>query len=76
MRSSSAGVSSSQLWEGNPLGRRFRYATKQDEAAPGAIEPGGWYEVVGVVSNFPDGSAVSMDEDASVYHPVAPGRVP
>lgn len=65
----------SALGAGNPLGRRFRFATNQGESAPGGIEPGDWYEVVGVVGNFPDGAAISAEHDASVYFPVAPVRL-
>lgn len=51
------------------LGRRFRYAVKADE------EPGPWFEIVGVVADFP---AQPMEPDrtqARVYHPAPPGSV-
>ena len=50
----------------NVLGRRVRYVTRQDTHASQAA--GDWYEIVGVVEDFP-----SDYDQASVYHPLLPG---
>lgn len=59
------------LGGGNPLGRRIRHLAGEQGTEPA----GPWYEVVGVVADFP----VSVDPDfpnAKVYHnPILPGRV-
>ena len=52
----------------NVLGRRVRYVTRQDAHAP--PEPERWYEIVGVVEDFP-----SDYDQATVYHPLQPGPV-
>jgi putative ABC transport system permease protein len=50
----------------NLLGRRVRYVTGQDaDVSPG---PERWYEIVGVVEDFP-----SDYDQATVYHPLLPG---
>jgi len=49
-----------------PLGARFRYAR------PDGVRE--WYEIVGVVRDFPDfPEALSLDTRANVYHAAAPG---
>ena len=50
----------------NVLGRRVRYVTRKDANA--APEPERWYEIVGVVEDFP-----SDYDQATVYHPLLPG---
>jgi predicted permease len=52
----------------NVLGRRVRYVTRQD--AHVSPEPERWYEIVGVVEDFP-----SDYDRATVYHPLLPGPV-
>jgi putative ABC transport system permease protein len=47
----------------NPLGRRVRYTTSPDAGASSA-EP--WYEIVGVVEDFP----ANNHHRATVYHPL------
>jgi putative ABC transport system permease protein len=52
---------------GDALGRRFRYpgpANGSDAATEGS---GDWYEIVGVVSDFP-GTAMGAKDAAAVYH--------
>jgi hypothetical protein len=58
----------------NALGRRIRYVGRSREANPADITLGRWYEIVGVVSNFPPdiGDADTM---ARIYHPAAPGDI-
>lgn len=48
--------------DGNPLGRRVRYAASDD--ADGSTEPITWYEIVGVVGDLPD----NLDH-GTLYHP-------
>ena len=50
----------------NALGRRVRYTTPQD---PG-VSPEPWYEIVGVVEDFP-----ANNHRATVYHPLLPAPV-
>ena len=62
------------LGGGEPLGRRFRYARASDGAEPGGVKRGDWYEIVGVVSDFP-APEKSGRGDATLYHPAVPGRL-
>ena len=50
---------------GDPLGRRIRYVNEG--------ESGSWFEIVGVVADFPAPRAVPGRTQARLYHPVAPG---
>jgi predicted permease len=50
----------------NALGRRVRYTTPQDPA----VSPEPWYEIVGVVEDFP-----ANNHRATVYHPLLPAPV-
>ena len=50
----------------NALGRRVRYTAPQD---PG-VSPEAWYEIVGVVEDFP-----ANNHRATVYHPLLPAPV-
>ncbi len=62
------------LDDGNALGRRLRYVGIGGDARPWAVELGRWYEIVGIVSDFPN----TMDPgltDAKLYHAMAPGQV-
>lgn len=62
------------LGGGDPLGRRFRYTRTYGSAGPGGLEQGEWYEIVGVVGDFP--ADVSVGEVPSkLYHPAAPGEM-
>ncbi|HEU0078459.1 MAG TPA: FtsX-like permease family protein, partial [Longimicrobiaceae bacterium] len=63
------------LGGGSGLGRRFRYTRTEDDREPGGVEAGGWYEVVGVVSDFPPKTTAAGRGVATVYHPAAPGRL-
>jgi hypothetical protein len=55
------------LGDGNPLGRRVRYRLTEDRGA--VPEARIWYEIVGVVDDFP-----SNNEESTMYHPLAPGQ--
>ena len=50
----------------NVLGRRVRYTTPQDAG----VSPEPWYEIVGVVEDFP-----ANNHRATVYHPLLPAPV-
>jgi putative ABC transport system permease protein len=50
------------------LGRRVRYVTRQ--GAQVSPEPERWYEIVGVVEDFPPDY-----DQATIYHPLLPGPV-
>ncbi|HEV2735832.1 MAG TPA: FtsX-like permease family protein, partial [Longimicrobiaceae bacterium] len=63
------------LGGGSGLGRRFRYTRTEDGREPGGVAAGGWYEVVGVVNDFPPKTTVNGRGVGTVYHPVAPGRL-
>lgn len=53
-----------RVFGGNALGQRIRY-----NAAPE------WYEIIGVVADFPAGVSPNMrDSDLKVYHAAAPGQ--
>jgi hypothetical protein len=54
------------------LGTRFRYAAAGDGGAPASD----WYEIVGVVEDFPGLPRVpGAGGQSTVYHPIAPGTV-
>ncbi|MDX1979766.1 MAG: ABC transporter permease, partial [Bryobacteraceae bacterium] len=56
-----------RVFGGDALGRRIRYARKLEERER-------WYEIVGVVSDFPTGLSPSMrDSEFKVYHAARSG---
>jgi predicted permease len=56
-----------RIFGGQALGRRIRYT---------GAEPGPWYEIAGIVSDFPTGVSTGMRDDPyRVYHPAAPGQI-
>lgn len=56
------------------LGRQFRYATPLPPA--GADAPSKWYEVIGVIDDFPAFRLEpGIEAQATVYHPAAPGDI-
>jgi cell division protein FtsX len=67
-----------QVFGGNALGRRIRYVAGDTRGGAGLRngEPGHWYEIVGIVSEFPTGASPEMDGSRlKVYHAAAAGRV-
>ena len=67
-----------QVFAGNALGRRIRYVVGDIRrgAAPLNAESGRWYEIVGIVPDFPAGASPEMDGSRlKVYHAVAAGQV-
>jgi ABC-type antimicrobial peptide transport system permease subunit len=65
-----------RIFGGDALGRRIRYAGKGAGAAPQNGESADWYEIVGVVRDFPAGVSPGMnDSPLKLYHAVAAGQV-
>jgi hypothetical protein len=68
---------------GDALGRRIRYAQKSRRSASGqSIEQegtastGGWYEIVGIVADFPPGVSQGMrDSPRRIYHAAPPEQL-
>ncbi len=61
-----------QIFAGNALGRRIRYVVRN--ASNG--QSGGWYEIVGIVKDFPTGVSPGMNSaQLRVYHPATAGQV-
>ena len=61
----------------NPIGRRLRYA-HYEEWDTDRLEPGPWYDIVGVVPDMGTLVGASTDGDpkvAGIYHPAEPGAV-
>jgi len=59
----------------NALGRRVRYAGISGDARDDRVEFGRWYEVVGVVSDFPANPTESGLVSAKLYHAATAGDV-
>ena len=59
----------------NPLGRRVRYVGRSREAPAAAVALNRWYEIVGVVENFPALRTLDSNPVSRIYHAAAPGDV-
>lgn len=57
---------------GNPLGRRIKYVGRSREAEFDTMPLERWFEIVGVVPDFPDNELLP---DLDVYHPASFGDV-
>jgi predicted permease len=67
---------SQQIFGGNALGRRIRFVDVSGGTAQANAEPESWYEIVGIVSNFPKGVSPGMrDSELKVYHAITAGQV-
>jgi putative ABC transport system permease protein len=65
-----------RIFGGDALGRRIRYVGRSRGAAPQNVESGRWYEIVGIVSDFPTGVSPGMrDSKLKLYHAVTAGQV-
>jgi putative ABC transport system permease protein len=65
-----------QIFGGDALGRRIRYADGNRGDATQNVESGRTYEIVGIVRDFPAGVSPGMnDSQLRLYHPVAAGHV-
>ena len=66
-----------RIFGGNALGRRIRYVGRSGDARPEDVEFARWYEIVGIVSDFPANPCYSrLREDQG--HPLIsdPGDLP
>jgi predicted permease len=59
----------------NPLGRRIKYVGRSREAPSGSVVLERWYEVVGVVPDFPVPGSFDDESEGRVYHAVAAGHL-
>ena len=66
-----------KIFGGNALGRRIRYVDRNRAAVAQDLESGRWYEIVGIVTDFPTGASPGMrdTEQLKVYHALAAGQV-
>lgn len=63
-----------QVFSGaNPLGRRIKYVGRSREAPSGNVVLERWYEIVGVVPDFPVPGSFDDESEGRVYHAVAAG---
>lgn len=63
------------LGGGDALGRRIRYPQAESWVQRDGLKSGEWYEIVGVVSDFPLTPRGSGQGDPRLYHPAAPGML-
>jgi len=61
--------------DGEVLGRRIRYVGRSGDARPEHVEFERWYEIVGLVSDFPARPTDARVVDAKIYHPSIPGEI-
>ena len=61
------------LGGGNALGRHVRSLVRRSNTSPGNEDPGRWYEVVGVVTDFPNPVERGLAQ-AKLYHPRRAGQ--
>jgi hypothetical protein len=61
------------LGGGDPLGRRVRHAAEAGGADPEGARREPWYEIVGVVPDFPLPSNLQRQVEPRLYHPLVPG---
>ena len=59
----------------NPLGARLRYVGRSREANARDVTLNRWYEIVGVVPDFPPSESYETDAESRVYHAAAFGDV-
>ena len=64
-----------RFFGGNALGRRVRYVGRGGDAEPGYVDLGRWYEIVGVVSDFPAHASSDPSMRTRIYHAAAPGTL-
>lgn len=65
-----------RFFGGDALGRRIRYISRNGAAAGKDPESERWYEIVGIVKDFPTGVSPAMrGAQLKVYHPLSPGQV-
>jgi putative ABC transport system permease protein len=59
----------------SPLGHRVRYVGRSHEAAPRHVVLDRWYEIIGVVPDFPTARTLDVERVMRVYHAASPGEV-
>jgi predicted permease len=65
-----------QIFGGGALGRRIRYIDRSRKAMAQDVESGRWYQIVGIVSDFPTGASPGMDDSPlKLYHAAARGQL-
>jgi hypothetical protein len=65
-----------QIFGGDALGRRVRYVGGNRGSAAQDAEAGRWYEIVGIVTDFPTGASPGIDDSPlKLYHPVSAGQL-
>ncbi len=57
------------------VGRRFRYVGRGGDTEAEDVPLGRWYEIVGVVGDFPPKSTSPDERPSRVYHAPVPGRM-
>ncbi|HEY0872423.1 MAG TPA: ABC transporter permease, partial [Vicinamibacterales bacterium] len=57
----------------NPLGRRIKYVGRSRQVPSGTVALERWYEIVGVVPDFPVRGPFDDESEGRVYHAVAGG---
>jgi predicted permease len=63
-----------QVFSGaNPLGRRIKYVGRSPEAPSRSVVLERWYEIVGVVPDFPVPGSFDDESEGRVYHAAAAG---
>lgn len=63
------------LGGGDAVGRRIRYPEAESWVQRDGLKSGEWYEIVGVVSDFPITPHGSGRGDPRLYHPAVPGTL-
>ena len=61
------------LWDGNVLGRRVRYVGRSNDS-PSNLELGRWFEIVGVVGDFPATTDPGLSS-AKIYHAATAAQI-
>jgi putative ABC transport system permease protein len=65
-----------QIFGGDALGRRIRHLDRSSSAVAQNSDSGRWYEIVGIVADFPTGASQGMrGSNLRVYRPAAVGRL-
>jgi putative ABC transport system permease protein len=63
------------LGGGAAIGRRIRYVGRGGDTSPEHVQLGRWYEIVGVVGDFPKQTDPTLAQ-AKLYHAAPPGAYP
>jgi hypothetical protein len=66
----SRGLADQVFGGANPLGRRIKYVGRSGQASSGSVALERWYEIVGVVPDFPVPGPFDDESEGRVYHAV------